>query len=96
MLNLYTFVLEYRGGTYISQVVAETAQKACNAWAKSLDASKIKHLGIKSKNLLIEELQEDYNELVPLSGLQNTWCTSATVRNHLALINIIETVFQKD
>jgi hypothetical protein len=96
MLNLYTFVLDYRGGTYISQVRAETAQEACNTWAKNLNTSEIKHLGIKSKNLLIDDLQEDYNQLVPLAGLQNAWCTSATIRNHTALINIIETVSPKD
>ena len=41
-MRLYTFFLEFEGGTYISQVSAISPRLAMAEWARSLDTSQIK------------------------------------------------------
>lgn len=85
---LFTFVLDYKGGTY-SQVRADSAKEAATIWAKELDTKPI--AGLRSK--LVEQLQQEVEEgaPVPLAGLKNVWCTSAHIKHEPMLINIIQT-----
>ena len=88
-MPLYTFVLEFRGGTYISQFEGETAHDAALVWANNLKTREIAHLRKKHKKLLLAELNE--NSLVKLSGVKNVWCDSFLIGKHLALLNIVQT-----
>lgn len=54
-MPLYTFIMEYVGQTYISQVKAPSPKSACVKWAQSLDVSRVKGLGGKSRQFLILE-----------------------------------------
>ena len=89
-MPLYTFFLEFKEGTYVSQVRSDTYEKAPEVWARQLDVKAIKGLKPKGKQLLIDEMQED--EPVLLMGLINTWCSVARVNDALALIHFTETV----
>lgn len=44
--NLYMFLLDYKGGTYIKQVRALPTEQACDIWLESLDYSLLKGFGI--------------------------------------------------
>ena len=91
-LPFFTVILEYRGGTYISQVSAINAQAAFVIWAARLDVSQINHLGEQGKKRLVESLTEDVyktNHVVALAGLTNAWC--GTVVGFAGLINIVKT-----
>lgn len=88
-MPFYTFIMEYAGGTYISQVKASSPKSACVKAAQSLDASQVSGLGPRSKESLIEQMKEDAP--VPLSGLLNAWCKSALIRGEYALINLVQT-----
>jgi hypothetical protein len=88
-MPLYTFILEYAGGTYISQIKASSPKSACVKWAQKLDDSQVKSLGLKGKDSLIEQMKEE--SPVALDGMSNAWCNSALVRGKLALINIVQT-----
>ena len=48
-MPFYTFIMEYAGGTYISQVKATSPQKATVKWAKQLNVSEIHKFGQVSK-----------------------------------------------
>jgi hypothetical protein len=88
-MSLYTFVMDYAGGTYISQVKAPSPKSACVKWVQKLDHSQVKGLGLKGKESLIEQKTEE--SPVTLDGMLNAWCASAHVRGRLALINLVQT-----
>ena len=85
----FTIILDFKGGTYISQVKARNPQQACLKWAAQIKPVEIADLGAIGKTQLQESLVEDTPVL--LSGLTNVWCCSARTRNSLALINIVKT-----
>jgi len=86
--QLYTFFLEYKGGTYVSQVKASSPVKALTAWAEALDYTKVDGLSRSAKGKLTEEINQPPT---PLEGVKNAWCCSALLRGHLALIHFTET-----
>ena len=86
---LFTVLMEYRGGTYISQVRARSANEAVRRWAAKLDPLPIAEFSERRKRELIRSLDGD--KPVPLDGLTNAWCTSALVGGSSALINIVAT-----
>jgi hypothetical protein len=88
-MPLYTFIMEYAGGTYLSQVVAASPASACVKWAQRLDVSQVSGLGQKSKESLIEEMKTEAPTAI--DGLCSSWCATARIRGELALINIVLT-----
>jgi len=88
-MSLYTLIMEYAGGTYISQSKAHSPKSACMKWAQKLDESQVKGLGLKGKESLIEQMKEE--SPVAIDGMLNAWCHSALVRGKLALINLVQT-----
>lgn len=88
-MPLYTFILDFAGGTYISQVNAPSPTSASVKWASELDTSELKGIGAKNKESLENQMKEEQPH--PLDGLLNTWCVAARLRGGLALINIVQT-----
>jgi hypothetical protein len=88
-MPFYTFIMEYAGGTHVSQVTASSPKSACVKWAQELDVSQVSGLGQKSKETLIEKMKAEAP--TALSGLANSWCATALIRGELALINIVQT-----
>jgi hypothetical protein len=88
-MPLYTFIMEYAGGTYVSQVTASSPKSASVKWAQRLDVSQVSGLGQKSKESLIEEMKADVP--LTLTGLSNSWCATALIRGEFVLINIVQT-----
>jgi hypothetical protein len=88
-MPLYTFVFEYAGGTYISQVTAASPKSAVRRWAEELPADEIDDLGPASKARLIDEATAE--PPAPINGLTNAWCVTALIRGKLALINFVKT-----
>jgi hypothetical protein len=86
-LSLFTVVLEYGGGTYISQAAGEDAKAALLAWLSGLLENDLREWKLRR-----HELQAAVeNGCVALSGLTNVWCTSSSAAGGLLLINIIAT-----
>lgn len=88
-MPLYTFLMDFKGGTYIRQIEAPSPRQACVKWAQSLDTSNIEGLGIKGRTSLAEQMKDE--ELTPINETINTWCVSALIRGSLALITLIRT-----
>jgi hypothetical protein len=94
MMPLYTFIADYDGGTYISQVTSPDPRTAIFTWAQNFDVEAIPGLGARSKQILLESLREDDEDkmlYVALDGLTSAWCYSIIVRGKLMLINFVET-----
>jgi len=88
----YTVILDYRGGTYISQVSASDERAALVKWAKQIKPNEIQQLGPKRHAKLVSDIESNYADMyspTPLQGLVNAWCSSAPLSG--GLVNIIRT-----
>ena len=50
-MKLFTFISDYKGGTYISQYVAKTLEEALNLWINNVDFFTDKQLKKFKKNI---------------------------------------------
>lgn len=91
-MHLYTFILDYGGGTYISQVSAISKKEACVEWAQNLKISEIFGLGRIGKESTIRQRNEE--SPVAVADVANVWCTDALIRGKLALIHFVLTARQ--
>jgi hypothetical protein len=89
-MPLFTFIMEYRGGTYLSQIRADTHHAAPAVWAAAGDWSPLPKSGKKFQVKLFAEIAN--NEPEPVEGLANTWCIPALIGKRLALIHFIQTL----
>lgn len=90
-MPLYTFVMDYLGGTYVSQFEAENIDSAIHKWAHSLDTDNIDGLGPVGKKRLINEVALTDETPTHLNGLKNVWCICGRTSKGMALINIVLT-----
>ncbi len=87
-MHLYTVLLEYAGGSYISQVSASDERDALREWTVSLSAQD--SVGEVSDEVAAAFAATD-DEPAQLDGLVSAWCASASAKNGLALVNIVLT-----
>jgi hypothetical protein len=91
--ELFTFIMEWNGGTYVSQVEANHIEHAINEWLINLD---LEMLSWKQSDIDIinEERGGDFPLSYPvaLDGLFNVWCFSPNIKDILAIVNIVKTV----
>jgi hypothetical protein len=88
--SLYTIVLEFKGGTYISQVRSASPSDTLREWAASLTEEDLKEWHLRRDELLpiIEE-----GSLAPLADRVNVWCLSGVGENNeQLLLNVVATV----
>ena len=92
-LLTYTFIVEFRGGTYCSQVQAKNVGESLFAWTEKLKKEKgeIEHLGDKTIQELEATLNDEDHQPILLSGMINAWCGFVSTRKGSFLINIIQT-----
>jgi hypothetical protein len=76
----FTLILEYGGGTYIRQVNAVSPQAALNKLATGTD----------DRRILFQAVARE--KAVAIEGITNCWCSSASHRGKLGLVNIVKTV----
>lgn len=85
----FTFIFDYRGGTYVQQVESETETDAVGEWIRLVNLDEIQGLTAKSRTLLSEGFLGQ--ELTPLSQQTSVWCLSARLRGSLALVHLVKT-----
>lgn len=93
--SLYTIILDFRGGTYVSQVEASDEVDATRRWASLLAGEK--PLGRSSpylaKAVLRDQDNGDYP--TPLDGLAGVWCVTALCGGDLAIANVVRSNLEK-
>ncbi len=95
LLN-FTFIVNFRGGTYCSQVQAREVNKSIFKWIKQIEKEQgqIKYLGDKIIEELKKEAIDENNETILLIGLKNIWHTIYSTRQGAFHINIVQTDIQ--
>jgi hypothetical protein len=88
-MALFTFIMEFRGGTYVSQVNAASLVAAIVEWSKSLQVDEIQYLGPTGKAEIIGMAKEAEPAL--LNGLTNVWFECFSLRQGFARMNIVKT-----
>lgn len=87
-MPLFTFYLEYKGGTYISQVRAQSYKSAPKIWAEKLDTTAISQPEKDIKIKLLKSVEEEIP--IPIEGISKTWCCSLLHLNN-ALAHFTQT-----
>lgn len=92
--GLYTIILDFRGGTYVSQVTAGNEREAMRRWA-SLFAEK-RPAGRPSDRLAKAFLNslDDKVAIVPLDGRIGAWRATAVCGDSLAISNIVGPTYE--
>jgi hypothetical protein len=92
-MYLYSFIMQYDEGCYISQVAAVSEHEAMRVWLNTLDVNPIDNFSEKDKKRLIAEDFVDEDPIL-ISGCKNIWDIGLRVRKNkgLAMINIVKTV----
>lgn len=91
--NIYTYIIEYRGGTYCSQVEAENLDDSLFKWVDKLaiEIDEIKYLSLKSLIEIRDIIKLKDNLPVRLTGMTNVWFTLYTIKSGSLAVNIIKT-----
>lgn len=87
-MALFTVLLEFNGGTYLSQLRAASAHKvAAKHAARLIDNKAVGTLATRRR--LAQRLAAD--NPVAIEGVRNVWCSHASVGKKSALVNIVGT-----
>lgn len=82
--------MDFRGGTYVSQVQSMELYHATLLWAEHLDLKEIKYLGPSSKDELILQIRDSDNYPTLIDGMDNVWCLTFSIKQGFILVNIVE------
>jgi hypothetical protein len=83
---LFTFLVEYKGGTYVRQITASALSSALSGWRANV-LGELAELS-KTPKSQFENMNSDF---VKLDGCRNVWCVTASVDGSLLLMNIVAT-----
>jgi hypothetical protein len=86
LMALFTLILEFDGGTYISQFRAPSVMHAVAQYPSHLLGNK-KLCTLAIRRRLAEALSAE--KPVSIEGVRNVWCCSASVGKRFALLNIV-------
>lgn len=89
-MDTYTFIAEYKGGTYISQMQADSIGEACMAWGHYVAQSD--DIPLKNKASFVETLQSDLVEMPPAClDTPNVWYFLADAGKGYVHVNVVKT-----
>ncbi|VXB79680.1 conserved hypothetical protein [Flavobacterium sp. 9AF] len=92
-LELYTYILEFRGGTYSTQVYAENLSISIEKWLEKLieEKNEIKYLGNTTIINLKSQIKNKQESPTSLKGLKNIWYFRLNFKQGVFSVNIIKT-----
>ncbi len=88
-MKKFTFIAEYKKGTYISQYESSNLMEALVIWADNLD---IQFFTEKVKAKIQEKVRDNFYSPVSIEKVDNVWCSSYVIFRSLLLLNIVDTV----
>ncbi|MBW1656547.1 hypothetical protein [Flavobacterium quisquiliarum] len=92
-LPIFTYILQFREGTYCSQVKAENIESSIFKWFEKIKEEKneIKFLGNKTLNDIEFKINNQTNIPTKLDRLNNVWFLHFSSKTGSFFINIIKT-----
>ena len=88
--KLFTLIIDYKGGTYVTQANASDVAAAPAECIKKWNLEGIEEIiHEKDKTEIVEQLKEE--EFVLINGMNNVWCGTALLRGELMIMNLVET-----
>lgn len=88
-MKRFTFIADFEGGTYLSQVEADHVGEALVTWGASLSSSDLGGLGDERLATLRAELASETP--IAVRTLWSVWCASVLVGDAYLLIHIVDT-----
>lgn len=90
---LATIILDFGGGTYVSQVEVRNLRMISSAIDRAFDWRTV---APRVKSSAVAEFVQWIGEQAPapLDGLDGVWCLSGILGDSLALINVVDTAVQ--
>lgn len=88
-MRKFTFIAEFKNGTYISQYKADNLMEALYIWADNLDAQFFTN---KVKAIIQEKVKDNFYSPVAIEEVDSVWCSSFGIFRSLLILNIVETV----
>ncbi|HNU34425.1 MAG TPA: hypothetical protein PKN75_12635 [Bacteroidia bacterium] len=89
-MQLYTFILELKGGTYIKQVSAKNHLFARGKWLQDLEVKEIPGITLADKKKLLSYDFRD-EDPIEIKGTKNVWHFLINVKSDVGFVNIIKT-----
>ncbi|MES2827071.1 MAG: hypothetical protein V4687_02910 [Bacteroidota bacterium] len=93
-MKQYTFIFEFNGGTYVSQVVSNNVADSVSKWAESIDDEDMTGMTAALRQQL--NLQVANEDPVLLDGMNNVWCLCFTIGGKASLLNIVGSDFSNN
>ena len=94
-MPLYTIIMDFEGGTYVQQVMAENPVDAIDLWARNPDPGMLAGIKHRTRSTwakrLIADIENGLDLLVPMAGTQSVWCRSFSQGTKLAVVNVVQT-----
>jgi len=88
--GLFTLVIDFDGGTYITQSEADCVDDAPLNCIKNWNITSISNvLTEQDISSLLAQLKEE--EFVPITGMQNVWCGCVSLHEHNLILNLVRT-----
>ena len=72
-MKKFTFIAEFKNGTYISQYKADNLMEAVLIWADNLD---VQFFTNKVKTKIQEKVRDSFYSPVSIEEVDNVWCSS--------------------
>lgn len=94
MTELFTYIMDFKGGTYITQVHADSLNDSVVAWALQIEVkiTEIKFVGNKTVNQIKDLISKKLIDMpTPLTGLENVWYLEIYTQIGVLRINIVKT-----
>lgn len=93
--KIYTYIANFRGGTYCTQVMSDNVQESLIEWIEKLktEKSEIKFLGSKVISEIQIAIKEEDNNPTAITGLKNIWFVMFATSTGTFYVNIVQTDF---
>jgi hypothetical protein len=88
----YTFIADYKGGTYVRQVSANSISEAFEKWAEKIIEQE--EIPLKNKTTFLNSLQDDLAETPPacLENTPNVWYFLADAGKGFLHVHVVKTL----
>jgi hypothetical protein len=88
-MKKYTFILEFKKGTYISQYYSNNLYAAITMWTKNLKIEDIEGMTLEKYEILCSKSLNNERP-TQIQGLNGVWCMFFSLKNSSCLLNIVE------